>query len=231
MAEAIRADVFSGRLVEGQRLPPERELAEQFGVSRVVVREAIRALELSGILKVRKGAGGGTFVSSRYEKPLGTSISNLLAGGAISLDHLFEMRMLLEPPAAELAAKRASDQQLAELKEIVSRAQGLRTDSKALRQANLAFHRKLVEMAGNPLLAALCGTVLDILVRSLEGKLSIETSLAVLGYHEKIVTALEARDGELARELTVGDLQQLAKRYKQLGIEVPAPAAGHPGRA
>ena len=92
-------------------MPPERELAEGFGVSRVVVREAIRTLELAGILRVQKGAGGGTFVCHDLDKPLFTSIENLLAGGDISLNDLFEMRLILEPPAAALAAEAGSQPQ------------------------------------------------------------------------------------------------------------------------
>ena len=123
VAEAIRSRVFSGQLAQDQQLPPERELAEEFGVSRVVIREAIRTLELAGILRVQKGAGGGTFVCHDLDKPLVTSIENLLAGGDISLNDLFEMRLILEPPAAALAAERARPQDLGPLREILEQAQ------------------------------------------------------------------------------------------------------------
>ncbi len=220
VAQAIREQVFSGSLEEGQRLPSEREMAEQFGVSRVVVREAIRTLELAGILRVQKGAGGGTFVSTDYDKPLSTSIGNLLAAGAVSLDNLFELRLMLEAPAAEMAVKRSTPEGLESLDEIVALAEEAHDDSQALRAANLEFHRRLVALAQNPLLSVLCETVLSILIKALEGRLSIETSQAVLAYHKRIVAAIKAGRAQEARELVEGDLAQLHSRYQRMGIEV-----------
>jgi GntR family transcriptional repressor for pyruvate dehydrogenase complex len=220
VAHAIRQQIFSGSLAEGERLPSEREMAERFGVSRVVVREAIRTLELAGILRVQKGAGGGTFVSADYNKPLLLSVHNLLEGGTITLDHLFELRLMLEAPAAERAAARPSPEGLARLREVVELSRRVAEDPQALRRANLEFHRRLVAMVGNPLLSALCETVLGILVQSLEGKLSHDTSLAVLEHHQRIVAAVAAGRGAEARRLTEQDLGELFARYQSLGIEV-----------
>ncbi len=220
VAQAVRELVFSGELSEGMRLPPERELAEHFRVSRVVIREAIRTLEHDGIVRVQSGAGGGTFVASAFDKPLGTSITNLLASGAISLEHLFEMRLMLEPPAAALAAKREGPDRAHTLQMGVRQAERVRGDSQALRAANLEFHRLLVALAGNPLLSALCETVLQILVESLKGNLDHETSLDVLGYHHRITEAVRAGDAELARSLTEQDLEQLRERYRRIGVKV-----------
>ncbi|MFH1058413.1 MAG: FadR/GntR family transcriptional regulator [Pseudomonadota bacterium] len=227
VAQTIRRRVLSGKLTLGDRLPSERDLSEQFGVSRVVVREAIRTLELAGILRVQKGAGGGTFVAGSYEKPLVASITNLLEGGAITLDHLFELRLMLEPPAAARAAGHASAEGLVELEQALAQAEAVSHDSEALRAANLEFHRRLVALTGNPLLSALCETVLQLLVDSLEGNLSIETSRAVLDFHHLIVDAIRTKQPERARSLTEGDLAQLWKRYQQMGVRGPgAPVRG-----
>ncbi len=231
VAQAIQDQVFSGELREGQKLPPERNLAQQFGVSRAVVREAIHTLEMAGMLRVRKGAGGGTFVCSDYDKPLSTSIGNLLAGGAITLEHLFELRLLLEPPAAEKAARQQDPEGVRQLEALVARARDHRNDSRHLRADNLEFHRRLVALAGNPLLSALCETVLRILVESLQGNLSIEISQAVLGYHERIVQAIRQGRAQTARRLTEDDLEQLRLRYRRLGIELPGRPGGREARA
>jgi GntR family transcriptional repressor for pyruvate dehydrogenase complex len=220
VAQSIRDQVFGGVLSEGQRLPPERELAAQFQVSRSVVREAIHTLELAGILRVQTGAGGGAFVCSNYDKPLSTSIGNLLAAGSISLEHLFELRLLLEPPAAEQAARLKNPAGLQALGEVVDLAERHRQDSRRLRAANLEFHRRLVALAGNPLLSALCETVLQILVESLKGRLSIHTSQAVLSFHKRIIKAIADGKPDQARRLTEKDLEQLRNRYRSLGIEV-----------
>ncbi|MBU1275286.1 MAG: FCD domain-containing protein [Proteobacteria bacterium] len=226
VAEAIRRQVFTGRLEQDQQLPPERELAENYGVSRVVVREAIRTLELAGILRVQKGAGGGTFVCHDLDKPLVTSMQNMLAGGDITLNDLFEMRLLLEPPAAALAAQRGDAAGLVRLAEVLDLAHKSRDDSQALRDHNLEFHRRLVALAGNPLLSLLCETVLGILVDSLRGKLSRQTSLTVHEYHYKIFEAVRAGRAEEARRLTVDDLETLRELYRHMGVEVSQGQAG-----
>jgi GntR family transcriptional repressor for pyruvate dehydrogenase complex len=220
VAEAIRAQVFSGELAQDQQLPPERELAEGFGVSRVVVREAIRTLELAGILRVQKGAGGGTFVCHDLDKPLITSIQNLLAGGDITLNDLFELRLILEPPAAAVAAQRALGRDLAHLKEVLTQARKNLANSQALRAHNLEFHRRLVSLAGNPLLSVLCDTVLGILVSSLRGKLNRETSQTVHRFHWEIYEAIKAGQAEKARKLTIDDLETLRELYRRMGVEV-----------
>ena len=220
VADAIRAQVFSGELQENQQLPPERELAEGFGVSRVVVREAIRTLELAGILRVQKGAGGGTFVCHDLDKPLVTSIENLLAGGDITLNDLFEMRLILEPPAAALAAQRARPHDLGPLQEILQQAQDNISDPSTLRDNNLEFHRRLVALAGNPLLSVLCETVLSILVGSLRGKLNRDASQTVHGFHHHIFQAVRSGQADKARKLTIDDLQILRELYIRMGVEV-----------
>lgn len=228
VAEDLRRLIFNGELVKGQQLSPERDLAESLGVSRVVVREAIRALESDGLIMVREGAGGGTFVTHDFDKPLTASLNNHLAGGAITLDHLFELRLMLEPPAAAMAALRGSPEEVTELDQIVGAAEALTDDSEALRAANLEFHRRMVALAGNPLLSSLCETVLAILVESLKGRLNVDLSLRVLSFHRRIVEAIKAGRAEEARALTAQDLEQLHKRYQMMGIRVDLNSAKEP---
>jgi len=108
VADQIRERIFAGQLRLSDRLPAERDMAAQFGVSRVVVREAIRTLELSGLLTVKKGAKGGIFVAQDYDRPISDSIVNLLAGGEASLEDLFDIRLLVEPYAATSPIGRGS---------------------------------------------------------------------------------------------------------------------------
>lgn len=220
VAEALRAHILEGELKVGQRLPPERELAEAFGVSRVVVREAVRECEFNGFLTVKKGAGGGIFVARDFDKPLVTTVNNLLEGGELSLDHLFELRLLLEPPAAAKAARQVGQVDLSPLREVVAQAEACQGDSGALRAANLEFHRRLVALAGNPLLSVLCETVLSILVESLQGRPNMQTSRMVLGFHREVLKAVSEGRSEDARLLTIKDLEQLHARYRDMGIQV-----------
>ena len=217
VADAIRGQILAGELKKGQKIPPERDLSNGFGVSRVVVREAIRTLEMAGILSVRKGSKGGTFVNDDYDKPLVTSIRNLLWGGSISLDHLFEIRLLLEPPAAALATQRAEKNEIDALEDLLTQTEKLRDDALSLRKGNLEFHRRLVSLAGNPLLTALCQTVLKLLVESMQDRLDLSISLNVLSFHWLVLKAVREGKPELAQSLLTEDLGVLHAKYQELG--------------
>src|SRR5881394_1632759 len=84
IADQIRSAILSGRLEQGERLPPERELAEQFGVSRVTVRDALRGLEAMGLIEVRVGARGGAFVTVPSGALMGQAMSDMMLMQAIS---------------------------------------------------------------------------------------------------------------------------------------------------
>jgi DNA-binding FadR family transcriptional regulator len=154
VAEAIRTIkdmILDGRLAPGQRLPPERSLSEALGVSRPTVREAIRSLQAMNILESRHGAG--TFVASlsvdELLRPLQFALS-LAAGG---LEHLFEVRLLLEPGAAALAAERATPEQVAGLRDCVARAAAEAIDdADAMLRLDMELHQRIVDASDNPLL-------------------------------------------------------------------------------
>lgn len=225
----LRELILSDAVGEGMRLPPERELAERFGVSRVVIREAVRTLESDGLLKVKKGAGGGTFVCRDLGKPLATTLANLLQGGSINLSHLFELRLMLEPPAAALAAARCTPDSLGELERILEASHAAFQDEAALRALNLEFHRRLVRLAGNPLLTYLCDKVLDLLTQRISAKTSLRTSQAVVAWHVEIVAALRGGDAREVQERTAQELNVLLNLYREVGLEIeprrPGPAA------
>src|SRR5713226_5184178 len=115
IVEQIEGLLEKGDLRAGDQLPPERQLAEQFQVSRASVREALRTLELLGIVETR--AGGGTFVRRTSPDDLARPLSNLIARGHTLAD-VIEVRGLIEPAIAASAAKRVTQEQLAELGEI-----------------------------------------------------------------------------------------------------------------
>ena len=116
IVEQIEGLLERGDLRPGDQLPPERQLAEQFQVSRASVREALRALELLGIVETR--AGGGTFVRRTVPEDLARPLSNLIARGH-TLTDVIEVRGLIEPAIAASAAKRIRPDELAELRGIL----------------------------------------------------------------------------------------------------------------
>ncbi len=153
-ADAIRTIkdmILDGRLAPGQRLPAERALCEALGVSRPTVREAIRSLQAMNIVESRHGAG--TFVSSLSTEELLRPLQFAMSLAEGGLEHLFEVRLLLEPGAAALAAERATPDQIAGLRDCARRAeQEAAVDADAMVRLDAELHERIVEASGNPLL-------------------------------------------------------------------------------
>ncbi len=116
IAEQIRTAILTGRLREGERLPPERELAEQFRVSRVTVRDALRALEAMGLIDVRVGARGGAFVTVPSGSVMAQTMSDMMMMAAISPADIAEARLIVELGTVTLACVRADDADLERLR-------------------------------------------------------------------------------------------------------------------
>jgi DNA-binding FadR family transcriptional regulator len=154
VAEAIRTIkdmILDGRLAPGQQLPPERSLSEALGVSRPTVREAIRSLQAMNILESRHGAG--TFVASLSVDELLRPLQFVLSLAEGGLDHLFEVRLLLEPGAAALAAERATAEQIEAIRDCAARAEADAVDdADAMLRLDTELHERIVEASGNPLL-------------------------------------------------------------------------------
>ena len=219
VTEAIRRQIFAQRMPPLHRLPTERDLAEQFGVSRSAVREAIRALERAGLVTVRKGPRGGIFVAHDYDRPINDSIANLLAGGSASLDDLFEIRALIEPYAAARAAELASDEELDRLVVIVNQAEIDRRQGVSIRPANIDFHRLILRMSKNPVLSVMGEVVLRILSDRIRDVVSPDTSDTALGMHKRIVEAIRKRQPNKAKLLMASDIGTTGEMLAQMSAE------------
>jgi GntR family transcriptional repressor for pyruvate dehydrogenase complex len=212
VAERIRAKIFQDKLALFQRLPSERDLAAQFGVSRVVVREAVRALETSGLVSVKKGHKGGIFVTQDYERPLVDTITNLLAGGELKLDHLFEMRLLIEPQAAAHLAERGSTADLAMLEQKIAESEREHGADHSVRHRYIDFHRQVIRLGGNPLMAIMGETVLLVLYDRVKVLVSADTTEIGLIMHRQLLNACRRRDAEEARRIMTQDINILSQR-------------------
>src|SRR5947208_2585064 len=112
IADQIRGAIVSGRVPPGDRLPPERELAEQFGVSRVTVRDALRSLEAMGLLEVKVGARGGAFVTAPSGSIMGQTMSDMMMMSALTPEDVVEARLVIELGTVTLACARPTDEAL-----------------------------------------------------------------------------------------------------------------------
>src|SRR5437764_7340782 len=118
IADQIRQAIVTGKLDQGERLPPERELAEQFGVSRVTVRDALRALEAMGLIEVRVGARGGAFVTVPSGSIVGQTMSDMMMMSAVTPGDIVEARLVVELGTVTLACARATEEDLVQLHEL-----------------------------------------------------------------------------------------------------------------
>ncbi len=193
----IEALLDKGELHPGDQLPPERALAEQFQVSRASVREALRSLELLGVVETR--AGGGTFVRRMVPEDLARPLSNLIGRGH-SLADVIEVRGLIEPAIAAAAAKRIDAAKLDELREILKQ-QARKIDSGAsYAEEDTRFHELIGHAARNELLVTMLGVIWDVLRASREQWLQTnQRAHSSIDLHQRILTALEAHDPDAAR--------------------------------
>lgn len=199
---AIKSMILDGRLRAGDRLPIERELAAELGVSRGTLREAVRSLTMIGVLDTRQG--DGTYVTS-LEPHL------LLGSLAITMDlhqdsselFLLETRRALESHATSRAAVWLGEPDLARLSEILDEAEALLDTGTvdALLEHDRAFHRLIVAASGNPVLASLTELLSGQTMRARLWRELAEEGAArhTLAEHRAILAALRARDPELAR--------------------------------
>lgn len=195
----------------GDKLPAERELAEMFGVSRSSIRDAMRSLELVGLVEPRQGAG--TVVREISPDMLVTPLSNVIAHKRQLVGELLDFRKMLEPALAARAALRASVQEIIEMEEI------LRRQSEKLSRGELAieedseFHYTIAMGSGNSVVLKVLDVVMDLLretrARSLQREGRPEKSLAG---HRRILAAIKRRDraaAEAAMRQHLKDIEQI----------------------
>ncbi|TMB94585.1 MAG: FadR family transcriptional regulator [Chloroflexi bacterium] len=208
----IRQLVVSGQFARGQRLPPERELATQFQVSRSSVREAIRELVALNILVTRRGAG--TFVTDLSAAELFAPLHFALRVDPTSLLHLFELRRVLEPVAAAVAATRLDDEAVADLEALVAsvkrRFMSGVEDLEGLVQVDERLHDEIIDTMHNPLISAIIRSLREAAHQSREFTVFIPSvPEQTLDELESIVAALAAHDPLRAEATMLRHLSRL----------------------
>jgi len=207
--QQIEDAILKGTLKPGDQLPAERELAQQFGVSRTAVREAVKALREKGLVEAYSGRG--TFVTDGTSQAVRQSLDLMMKiGQPEGSTHLAEVRAILEPEIAALAAIRAEEQDIAAMREAVAVMDRSRSDGDAFIEADLDFHLSLAEAAANPLILSLIDSIVGLLreqrMRVFKVKGGPERGQV---HHKRILEAVERRDSEKAREAMRAHLQQV----------------------
>jgi len=223
IAEAIRDAIVGGDLLIDARLPSEAELADHFGVSRPTVREALKRLAAQNLIRTQRGATGGAFVNrlsfeDAYDQQITTS-TLLLSMNAVDFDTACEARYALETACADLAATRRTPDHLATMRAEIHRQSQPGLTDEAFCASDVAFHRALVDGAGNPVLSyQLAGAI-----EAMQPLMNMITFTArsreeIVDLHTRIADAVEASDGSA----TEAALQDLAGYTMRLAATVMA---------
>jgi GntR family transcriptional repressor for pyruvate dehydrogenase complex len=198
----VEGAIISGELKPGDKLPPERDLAHTFGVSRASVREALRVLEMFGVIMARRGTGpdAGSIVAASAQSGLESALRLHVGLLRIPTRDMVEVRAVLEQQAARRAAERADDRLTARLREIVGDMRAAATIAE-FNEADTEFHVEIARVSGNALLPVLMEALRGTMRRAmLEGFERLTDWLAerdhLAGEHERMISLIEAGDAD-----------------------------------
>ncbi|MBI5251021.1 MAG: FadR family transcriptional regulator [Desulfomonile tiedjei] len=201
VTEQIKQSILLGDFKAGDKLPSEHELMDQFQVSRVAVREALRALENSGFLMTRQGAAGGAYVTELTFEILASAFLDLFLADKISMPELCHVRLIIEPEVARLAAMNVTPEYAQRLREAMEDEETPPTTLHKDIEIKTAVHFILVEMCGNRFFEALLKSLMRVTRRVVEAVHLNTLYLHPAGMHRPIVEAVIAgkpRDAEEA---------------------------------
>lgn len=209
IVQQIETSVLNGSLKPGDQLPAERELAQRLGVSRTAVREAVKALREKGLVEAYSGRG--TFITDGTSQAARQSFDLMVKiGQQEGAPHLAELRLILEPGIAALAAARVEEEDLAAMREAVAVMDRSQNDPAAYIEADLDFHLALAEAAANPLILSLIDSIVGLLREQRIKIFNVEGGpQRGQVHHKRILEAMERRDPEMARGAMRAHLEQV----------------------
>ena len=218
IVEQIRTLIRTDRLRPGDRLPSERDLGERMGVSRVTVREALRVLEASGLVQIKVGARGGAFVTAPSSAKIGTDLADLISLSPLTATEVTEARQVFEIGIVPMVVERATDADIAELRDMVKQHQAALRNGEYGMSLSAAFHVRVAACTHN--------AAIEMLVRSFHGPLLMslreaQVAAPLMGHrgtteHRDLVEAIAARDAERAQEIMRVHLQRTARRVTRV---------------
>ncbi len=219
----IKDAIFGGKLKPGERLPTERELADIFGTSRVTVRSAILTLRNKGIVHVRQGTGGGTFVTQDLDEGEITGLlRDIIKWKNIGIGDVLEVRGILEPQIAYLAAVDPSPEQMRDIWKSIAGLEASFAAKSTYQSRDEHFHKALAAAANNPLLSVFQASLIELLFKFISRiRWSEEEKRNITFHHRKIAEKVERRDPKAARRAMIEhirDMRSLLSRYPEGGV-------------
>lgn len=226
VVDLIEARIAAGDYQIGDRLPTESELAADYRVSRTVIREALKTLRQKGIIESHPGRG--TFLVGDVAKSISSSIDYMMRiEPEVGTFQLLELRMILEPEIARLAAMRASSEQVQRLEELVQCMDQAGSDPYKFSVADAEFHSVLASAAGNPVIQTIFSSVVDILRKQQFFRLALDSTGAQRSQadHIQILQAVRKGEPDRAKECMRLHLEQVRQDFQRW-----APASGDSNR-
>jgi DNA-binding FadR family transcriptional regulator len=223
----IREQIVSGRLKPGDKLPPERDLAVQFDVSRNAVREALRVLEIAGTVHLKKGVSGGAFISAADPKVIAASLQDMLHLGRISAEQLTEARIWIESVITRVVCDTGTEEDFKRLDANIEKSRRLLEQGRDRErvEVNIEFHNVLAEATRNPVLILNMAMLMDIM-RYFASRIDPGDGKVIYQSRLRLMKHLRARDADGAVAEMAAMLKRVTNRYQNLKptIKEPPPA-------
>jgi GntR family transcriptional repressor for pyruvate dehydrogenase complex len=205
IADAIRAAIVNGKLLVGERLPTENELAEKFGVSRPTVREALKRLAAQNLIHSKRGPSGGNFVTklsqTQAREVLITTATLVVSMGAINLSEVVEARRVMESACLPFAVERRSEAHLERLRQELECQRRSDLSDEAFCESDVRFHRTVVDAADNAMLSFQMAGVIEAMQPILNKIINrVRDRVTMIEAHATLASALERRDLRSAEE-------------------------------
>lgn len=224
LAEHLERQILALNLPSDSRVCREQDLVQRWGLSRSVVREALRLLESRGIVKVKVGAGGGVYTRPWDNKLLRDSLSILVSSQRMAPLHVLQARRELEVLCAKLAAINRSEDDIRSLRESLMRQKHSESDPIAFLQENIRFHLIVAECVGNPIITAIMHSVRDLLYDTSLGYMySAEAMRSAQNAHRRLVDVIAASDDATAMRVMEGHMRAVEQYLQQTGQIMPEP--------
>ncbi|WP_052494908.1 FadR/GntR family transcriptional regulator [Cupriavidus basilensis] len=211
----IRQELSEGRLKPGSRLPAERELADQFGVSRTAVREAMRSLEVAGLIASERGVNGGTFIQRGDPELITQAVQDMVLVGRISIDSITETRIMLMNDALRLACERATNVDLDTIERDIDLVEELTLSGNLTRRSTyiINFYDLVARATNNEVMVMLINSLSEI-VRQLLDRIGPDPRSDVVEVRRQILRHLRARDANAAIQEMTRHLERLSQQLR-----------------
>jgi DNA-binding FadR family transcriptional regulator len=219
VVEQIQDAIITGKLVPGEKLPPERELKDMFNTSRGTLREALRVLEQKGLIEIKLGVSGGAVIKRIDADPIAQSLDLLIRSGEVSLEHISEFRITMEGNLVELATNRATKKDIKELETLYSKAEGFskKDDWENFLKTDEQMHTYIGTMTRNPVFQFVQKSIHDNIHQYYAEYLPMnkKRTLENLTDFKKIIEAMKAKDAKAASAVSVDHVKRFNDKMQE----------------